>query len=82
MTIENKPLDANDPTNSQPEKEDKKPARRRTKRRYVIGFLLGATIGLAYYSFIGCQSGGCPITSSPVISTIYGAVMGTLAAGV
>ena len=49
--------------------------------RLLIGIVLGAAAGFAYYRFVGCSSGTCPITSNPVISTIYGAVMGALASG-
>lgn len=45
---------------------------------YILGALLGAVGGFAYWHFVGCQSGTCPITSSPYISTIYGAVLGAL----
>lgn len=45
---------------------------------FVIG---GGVLGYAYYRFIGCASGTCPITSNPYISTIYGAVMGYLMSG-
>ena len=38
----------------------------------------GALAGFAYYYFIGCSTGTCPITSSPYISTAYGAVIGLL----
>lgn len=38
--------------------------------------LIGAIGGYAYYHFIGCRSGACAITSSPYISTVYGAVIG------
>lgn len=41
--------------------------------------LLGGTAGFAYYFFIGCTSGSCPITSSPYVSTAYGVLMGTVA---
>ncbi|MCK6620928.1 MAG: hypothetical protein HUU32_06205 [Calditrichaceae bacterium] len=40
--------------------------------------LAGALLGFGYYYFIGCNTGTCPITSSPYISTAYGAVMGVL----
>lgn len=43
---------------------------------------LGALGGLAYWFFVGCESGTCAITSSPVNSSIYGAVMGALLAGI
>ena len=42
----------------------------------VVPVLLGATGGYAYYYFIGCVSGSCPITSNPWISTAYGAGIG------
>ena len=42
--------------------------------------LIGAIGGYAYYHYIGCASGTCPITSNPWISTAYGAVVGALAA--
>jgi hypothetical protein len=46
----------------------------------VTLILIGAIAGYAYYYYIGCASGTCPITSSPWISTAYGAVVGALAA--
>ncbi len=45
----------------------------------VSGVLIGGAAGYLYYRFVGCSSGGCPITSNPWISTIYGAAMGFLA---
>jgi len=39
---------------------------------------LGGIAGFAYYYFVGCQSGSCPITSNPFISTSYGMVIGFL----
>jgi len=40
---------------------------------------VGASLGFAYYYFIGCQSGSCPITSNPIISTLYGLMVGVVA---
>ncbi len=40
--------------------------------------LVGAIGGYAYYYFIGCATGTCPISSNPYISTAYGAFMGVL----
>lgn len=45
---------------------------------YIVGSLLGAVGGFSYWYFVGCQSGTCPITSSPYISTLYGALLGSL----
>lgn len=44
----------------------------------LIGMVVGAVAGYAYYFFIGCASGTCPITSNPFISVIYGALLGFL----
>lgn len=44
----------------------------------VIGIILGAIGGYAYYHYVGCASGSCSITSSPINSTLYGALMGGL----
>ena len=41
----------------------------------------GALLGLVYQRFVGCRTGGCPITSNPYLSTIYGALLGYFAAG-
>lgn len=45
---------------------------------YVIGAVLGALAGFLYWKFVGCASGTCMITSDPLRSTAYGAVMGSL----
>jgi len=44
----------------------------------IIGIVVGAIGGYAYWHFIGCASGSCPITGNPYISTAYGAVLGLL----
>jgi len=44
----------------------------------IAGIISGGIVGFAYYHFVGCASGTCPITSSPYISTLYGALMGYL----
>ncbi len=38
----------------------------------------GAIAGFLYYRFVGCAGGACPITSNPVVSTLYGGVIGLL----
>ncbi len=42
----------------------------------LIGIALGAISGWVYWYYIGCMSGTCMITSQPVNSTLYGALMG------
>lgn len=42
---------------------------------FIIG---GALAGLIYYLAVGCPTGTCAITSSPVNSMLYMAVVGAL----
>jgi hypothetical protein len=44
----------------------------------ILPLALGALGGYAYYAFIGCVSGSCPITSNPWSSTVYGTLIGAL----
>ena len=48
--------------------------------KLFIGVVIGGAIGFAYYKFVGCSTGTCPLTSHPVISTIFGAMLGGLVA--
>lgn len=48
---------------------------------YIIGAVVGAVAGFIYWKYVGCVSGTCKITSSPVNSTIYFALMGSLFLG-
>jgi len=43
-----------------------------------IGVVIGAIAGYVYYFYVGCASGTCAITSKPLNSTLYGALMGGL----
>jgi hypothetical protein len=49
--------------------------------RVIIGAVVGGGLGFAYYKFVGCSTGTCPLTSNPVISSLYGMVVGALVAG-
>ena len=59
---------------------NKKPAEKQTSRRYPLRLAAaaaaGAGAGFLYYFFVGCAGGACPISSNPVISTLYGGVIG------
>ena len=53
-----------------------------TNLLYIIGTVVGAVAGYVYWQQIGCLTGTCAITSSPVNSTLYGAVLGALLLGI
>lgn len=44
--------------------------------RLFLFTLVGAGAGFAYYYFIGCYSGSCPLTSKWYVTTLYGLVVG------
>ncbi|HEX5024637.1 MAG TPA: DUF6132 family protein [Agriterribacter sp.] len=46
---------------------------------FFVGAALGAATGFLYWRFIGCNSGSCAITSSPINSTLYFSILGALA---
>lgn len=50
------------------------------KKHYLklAGIVVGLIGGYLYYYFIGCNSGTCPITSNPWVSTLYGGIIGYL----
>jgi hypothetical protein len=48
------------------------------RTKLLLGGVLGSAAGYAYYHFIGCKTGACPITGNPWISTLYGLLIGLL----
>ena len=48
--------------------------------RIIIGVVAGGGLGFAFYKFVGCSTGTCPLTSNPFTSTLYGSVLGALVA--
>ena len=53
------------------------PVARSRMKRFALP-VLGALGGFAYYYFIGCSSGTCPISSNPWASTAYGTLIGAV----
>lgn len=48
--------------------------------RIVFGVVVGAALGYAYHRVVGCRTGACMITARWWTATLYGAVVGLLAA--
>lgn len=46
----------------------------------VAGIIIGTIAGFMYWKFVGCNFGSCLITSKPINSSIYGALIGGLLA--
>lgn len=45
---------------------------------YFAGAASGGITGYLYWYLIGCESGTCSITASPLRSIVWGAVIGSL----
>lgn len=48
--------------------------------KLMLGAAIGGGLGFAFYKFVGCASGACPLTSNQIITPIYGALLGVLIA--
>ncbi len=46
--------------------------------RVITAGLVGGGAGYLYFKLVGCKTGTCPITSSPLRSSLYGAFIGIL----
>lgn len=44
----------------------------------IIGVVAGGLAGYLYWYYVGCDSGTCPITSSPRLSVLWGVAFGGL----
>lgn len=42
----------------------------------LLGIALGAGLGAAYAHFVGCRTGGCPLTSNPLVASALGGLIG------
>jgi len=51
---------------------------RRSPARAVLGAGLGAGAGAAYALLIGCRTGQCPLTQSPLTAGAFGALVGAV----
>lgn len=48
--------------------------------RIGMGIIVGGGLGFGWYKLMGCSTGTCPLTRHPVITMVYGAVLGVLVA--
>ena len=47
-------------------------------KRLALGLALGGGLGFAYQRLIGCRTGTCPLTATPLRAILYGCFMGLL----
>jgi hypothetical protein len=44
--------------------------------KVLLGVVIGGAGGFAYYAFVGCSTGSCPLTSNPIVASALGATIG------
>jgi len=49
-----------------------------TAMRFAIGLILGGVLGYGWHRLVGCSTGSCPLTATPLRGISYGAVMGLI----
>jgi hypothetical protein len=51
---------------------------RATVLRITLGLVVGGLLGYGWHRLVGCSTGSCPLTATPLRGISYGAVMGLL----
>ena len=46
--------------------------------RIALSAVLGGSLGYGYYRLVGCSTGACPLTSTPLRAILYGSTLGLL----
>ncbi len=46
--------------------------------KILIGVVVGLLLGYAYYYFVGCRSGACPLRANPYYNLLLGGLIGYL----
>lgn len=49
-----------------------------TALRLALGLVVGGLLGYGWHRLVGCSTGACPLTATPLRGIGYGAVMGLI----
>ena len=49
-----------------------------TAIRFALGLIVGGALGYGWHRLVGCSTGACPLTATPIRGIGYGAFMGLL----
>lgn len=47
-------------------------------KRLALGLVIGGGLGFGWHKLVGCQTGACPLTATPLRGILYGACMGLI----
>jgi hypothetical protein len=46
--------------------------------RIALSAVVGGALGFGYYKLVGCRTGACPLTATPLRAILYGSTFGLL----
>jgi len=46
--------------------------------RLALGLVVGGVLGYGWHRLVGCSTGACPLTATPLRGISYGAFMGAV----
>nr|WP_306672440.1 DUF6132 family protein [Geothrix fuzhouensis] len=49
-----------------------------TALRIALGLVIGGALGYGWHRLVGCSTGTCPLTATPLRGISYGAVLGLI----
>ena len=49
-----------------------------TAIRVALGLFVGGILGYGWHRLVGCSTGACPLTATPLRGILYGATMGLI----
>ena len=49
-------------------------------KRIALSVLVGGGLGFGYYQLVGCRTGTCPLTATPLRAILYGSTLGLVLA--
>jgi hypothetical protein len=47
-------------------------------KRIALGLLIGGALGYGWYRLVGCRTGACPLTATPLRAILYGGFVGLI----
>jgi uncharacterized membrane protein len=47
-------------------------------KHIAMSVLIGGGVGFGYFKLVGCRTGSCPLTATPLRAVLYGSTMGLL----
>ncbi len=47
-------------------------------KRILLGLAVGGALGFGYQKLVGCTTGTCPLTATPLRTMLYGGIMGLI----